>query len=116
MATIAVDFDNTLANQDAEGNIWPVEGAREAMISLHQLGHVLIIHTCRTTEAIAADRLAEEVAFIEDFLHYFQIPFDQIFVGPKLIADAYVDDRAVSFRGDWPETLQQLIRYVDDVA
>ncbi len=116
MATIAVDFDNTLANLDAEGNVWPVDGARDAMISLRQMGHVIVIHTCRTTEAIAAHRLPEEIAFIEDFLNHFQIPFDQVFVGPKLIADAYVDDRAVAFRGDWPDTLANLIRYVDDVG
>ncbi len=116
MATVAVDFDNTLVAEDSEGNIEPVVGAREAMLALSELGHKIIIHTCRTTEALEANRLHEEVAFIEEVLTNFGIPFDQIFVGPKLIADAYIDDRAIEFRGDWPETVAGLIQYIQRSA
>lgn len=85
-----------------------VEGAREAMLELRRLGHRLLIHTCRTTVASEIGDLAEEIRWIEGTLVSFGIPFDEIYAGDKLIADAYVDDRAVAFRGDWGDTLDAL--------
>ncbi len=108
VAVIAVDFDHTLIAENAFGEVTPMPGAREAMEKLRADGHRIIIHTCRI--GIAADRgfLRQEVRFIEDVLDDFQIPYDEIWLGPKMVADYYVDDRAVSFEGDWNNVLDSI--------
>lgn len=108
MAVVAVDFDNTLFEESAEGDVVPIEGAREALAELRQNGHHVVIHTCRTTVAREEGNLADEIAWIEEMLHANGMPFDEIYVGDKMIADAYVDDRAVAFRGDWVDALESL--------
>lgn len=104
LAIIAVDFDGTLVGESPDGELFPIAGAREALTELRRQGHRIVIHTCRTTLANDDGMLTQEVDLIEQTLADFAIPFDEIYVGDKLIADAYVDDRAVPFRGRWDET------------
>lgn len=110
MARLAIDFDGTLIREDEDGNLMPVEGAAEAMQALRNEGHYLIIHTCRTTEAAEGGYLREELELIVEVLQTFGIPFDEVYAGEKLIADGYVDDRAVAFRGDWRETVSTVVQ------
>ena len=35
--------------------------------------------------------------------------YDEIFPGEKLVADYYIDDRAVPFQGNWSEVLSQVL-------
>lgn len=100
---IAVDFDHTLVDYTADGTAVPMPGAREAMEELRGNGAWLVIHTCRTTVGRENGTLADELDFIARALSAFGIPFDEIYEGDKMIADVYIDDRAVAFGGDWPE-------------
>ena len=105
MITVAVDFDDTLVFQE-DGVIHPVQGAREAMQKLRDMGCRIIIYTCRTGIASREDFLPEEIHFIEQALEKFGIEYDEIFIGEKLIADFYIDDRAIEFRGDWGDVMK----------
>ena len=131
--TVAVDLDGTLAEydgwkgEDHFGSVRP--GAVEAMQRLKSQGHKIIIFTTRGDKAKVAAWLEKN-----------DIPYDHINENPnqpksssgKVIADVYVDDRAVDARGDWashvlpevesrltgnvlggPATIEDLKRYTD---
>ena len=102
--TIAVDFDGTLFHEDSEGSLHPVPGAVEAMEELSRRNYRVVIHSCRTGIASEQGRLANEIQFIDRALRKFHIPFDEIYTGPKMVADLYVDDRAIPFTGNWEQT------------
>ncbi len=111
---IAVDFDGTCFDTDDHGELVPVPGARDALSLLKNQGYHLVIHTCRTTIAMDRGSLDEEVHFIESILRSHGFEYDEIHLGEKLVADAYVDDRAIAFRGNWEKTLDQLEKYFND--
>lgn len=102
--TIAIDFDGVLADyikgyqgKDVFGA--PIPGADNATKVLKENGWRIIIYTTRpNTEAL------------RHWLKENNITYDYINENPdqpeeskgcKLIADIYLDDRAISFRGQW---------------
>ena len=107
-AVIAIDFDGTLVTVNADGEYEPIAGAREALEDLRDRGVKVVIHTCRTGLASRNHTLRLELDFIAAKLNEFGIPFDEIYAGEKLVADFYVDDRSIGFRGDWAQTLIDL--------
>jgi hypothetical protein len=111
MKTIAVDLDGTLIRENEYGELTPVPGAAEAMNRLHDKGYRIVIYTSRIGLAIHAGRLEEEIEFVRSVLKQFRIGYDEIFLGEKLIADAYIDDRAIPFRGDWTSAAEELDEY-----
>lgn len=99
---IAIDFDNTIVDWvDSECVL--KRGARQAMQRLKDLGCTIIIHTCRIGIAKETGNVAVVIEEIKRILEDFEIPYDSIHLGTKVIADAYIDDRAVAFRGDWSQ-------------
>lgn len=113
MFTIAVDFDNTLIERDENGVFFPIPGAAEAMQRLRKKGCRIVIYTCRTGIAAKNRSLMEEISFIENKLTEHNIVFDDIFLGEKMVADFYIDDRAIPYRGSWQETLNDTERNID---
>lgn len=109
---IAVDFDGTLVDYDETGAAFPVPGAREAMEALRSQGAYLVIHTCRTTIARQKRRLDQELNFIAETLDAFGIPFDEIYPGDKMVADVYIDDRAISYSGTWVGSVKDTFSYL----
>ncbi len=107
---IAVDFDGTLVMQDSNGDFYPTIGAKEALDSLVAQGFHIIIHTCRTGIAWREGYLSEELELIKNTLDRFSIPFHEIFAGDKVIADTYIDDRSVPYRGDWEAVISEFNR------
>jgi hydroxymethylpyrimidine pyrophosphatase-like HAD family hydrolase len=111
--TICIDLDGTLARYDQWRGVDhfgdPIPGGKEALSELRRLGWTIIIYTTRGDR----DKTRQ---FLEDH----DIPFDYINENPnqpvdgldgKLIADVYVDDRAVQFNGDWQDALRQVIDF-----
>lgn len=96
--TVAVDFDGTLA-QDYEGEFdpnqapAPRDGAVEKMKEFKKKGWRIIINTVRGNEAL-----------IKRWMEEYDCPYDHINENPdqpedasdKVMADVYIDDKAVS--------------------
>lgn len=95
------------AGVDHFGEVLP--GAREALSQLREAGWRIIIFTVRGNIDGIAEYLAEQ-----------ELPYDYINENPaqpkdgsgKPFADVYVDDRAVTFRGDWTQALDAIEDFV----
>ncbi len=103
---IAVDFNRTLAQGGGPDDFGePTPGAKEAMQRLRDEGLTVCINS-----------VVGDVDKLKDWLDEHEIPYDHINESPaqpedsshKLNAAGYIDDRAVPFRGDWDETLEDL--------
>lgn len=115
---IAVDFDHTLHNPDDREPGYrmgkPYPGAKEALDEFRRLGATIVIHTCRARaphglpDPDPSLPYTSTVAHVADWLDYFEIPFDQI-TAMKPLADAYIDDKAVAFEGDWEHTKREAL-------
>lgn len=89
MAVIAVDFDNVLVNITT-----PLPGVREAMLSLLNKGHYILVHSANQRGP----------KWIQGILDANKIPHTGIWYGQgKPVADLYVDDKAHLFpyNGEW---------------
>lgn len=115
MLILAVDFDGTLVNEDGQGSYHVIPGAREALERFRQNGYHIVIHTCRIGIAMAEGRVKREVEVIKETLTFFAIPFDEIYMAPKMVADLYIDDRAIAFAGDW-QKVARLVQESEDEA
>lgn len=113
MATIAVDFDGTLFVNEDDDSLSLVPGAKEFMDALEAAGHTIVVHTCRVTEARNENEKLRIIKFLELAMDNHHLPYDSIYPGGKLIADAYVDDRSVEFRGNWGDVADRLNDLLD---
>lgn len=100
---IAVDFDETIARHDE--NLVPnkvVEGAREALEVLSEK-YTVVVYTARNTEP----KLFKQV---KPFLDLHKLKYDRIaeMKDGKILADHYIDDRAITFKDNWDEILEGL--------
>lgn len=112
--TICIDFDGTIAKYDGFKGIGifgdPIKGVKEALLDLKSAGKKIIIYTTRG-----------EVNTVAEYLRVWHIPFDFINETPcnsanmskaKPIADVYIDDRAIQFKGEWTaEFVQEIINF-----
>ncbi len=110
---IAIDFDGCIASyiHGWQGkNVFgkTINGCVDALNEFREKGYKIIIFTCRlkTTE-------------LEYYLKNSNIPFDAINENPwhdykqpgdkrKVIADIYIDDRAITFKGNWEEIITKV--------
>jgi hypothetical protein len=109
---VAVDLDGTILSYESgwgeEGKFGdPLPGAIEALNELMQLGWRVSIYTARFS-GLDETSTAELEAALSDYLTSVGVPFSDIWIGHKPQADAFVDDRALRFEGDWSTILQQL--------
>lgn len=111
--TICIDIDGTLIHyedwqgENHFGQLLP--GSSDAMKKLHEEGWFIIIYSTRANKGI-----------LEKFLHQNDLEFDSINENPfqpdnakggKPLADVYVDDRALCFKGDWEQTLREIFSF-----
>jgi len=94
--TIAIDLDGTLYKQDkwnrkTLGNLLP--GAMEQLELFKAAGWDIVIHTAR---------LPCDFPDVKDILKKDKVPYDKLWEGVgKPLADVYLDDRGVTFKGNW---------------
>lgn len=111
--TVCIDLDGTLVHyeewqgEEHFGEVLP--GASTATKALRKNGWFIIIYTTRSNKSILSNFLSEN-----------KIEFDAInenpyqpgtAIGGKPIADVYVDDRALCFKGDWERTLCEIQKF-----
>lgn len=114
MKTICIDIDGTICTysgwrgSDKFGEVLP--DAAESILRLHEDGWFVIIFSTRS------DKIE-----VEKFLRSNNIFFDAVnenphqpenALGGKPIADVYLDDRAVTFRGNWEEAYSEVVNFV----
>lgn len=98
---ICVDLDNTIAKPAKYPKIGePIDGAKEALKKLQDLGYNVIIYSCRGDEEGGVD-------LIKEYLDEHDLPYDSIFEGDKPFAKYYIDDHAIQF-DNWDNVLKQV--------
>lgn len=110
--TIAVDFDGVIhlySKGWKNGIIYdsPVLGAKEALTELVNEGYEVLIYSTRCNNEYWEDGV-DRVKDVEKYLKFYKIPYSRIHTGGKPKATMYIDDRAISFRGNWTETLEEV--------
>lgn len=111
--TLAVDMDGTLSKLIGSHNggapdldeSSPMKGAVEAIRRFHDRGWRIIIWTVR-----------DDYKNIKKWLRHYGVPWDYInenpdqpTSSPKIIADYYIDDRAIHF-SDWRKVMEKVKR------
>lgn len=113
MKTIAVDFDGVIASYEGYKG-YGVFGAPVDLIGiittlkyLRESNWKIIIYTARS-----------EIKFISEYLDKYNIPYDFINHNPKNaelhcspckpVADVYLDDRAITFNGNWVDIINKI--------
>lgn len=108
--TVAVDLDGTICEysgwegEEVFGDVRP--GAREALGELRRQGWRIIVFTTRGDQRKVSEYLESE-----------GVPYDHVNYNPdqpqgssgKIIADRYVDDRAVDATVPWDEILEEVL-------
>ena len=87
----------------------PIEGGSRVTEELVKMGYKIVIHTARPNTR-------EHKESLRKYLQTNNIHFDEINATPdpqwpsdKPLADIYIDDRALKFRGDWDDVLWQVM-------
>ena len=110
---IAIDFDGVIHEYSkgwSDGTIYdpPVAGVKEALDALKASGHYLMIFTTRTNKIFRKKEGDDQEKVMKEWLVKHEIPFDKIWTFGKPMADIFVDDRAIQFRGKWEETINEV--------
>jgi hypothetical protein len=116
MAWICVDLDDTLVVADPMSgeSCLPTDGAVEAMQTLASEGHRLTVYTSRFAPMPASEkqRVKEE---IEELLQTLGFPPMEVWTGTtKPKADVFVDNKGVTYDGDWGLVLAQTQQMLED--
>jgi len=98
--TLCVDLDHTLciSTPAAYDRAEPIPGAADALGRLRAGGWLVVIYTARHFNHWRTT---------VDWLARHGVGYDQLVFG-KPPARYYIDDRAIPYRGDWPEICAQL--------
>lgn len=114
--TIAVDFDGVIhryAQGWNGGEIYdlPVNGVKEALQKLKEAGHKIYIFSVRTNTIFHKKDKLDQEKLIKAWMLKYEIPYDKIWTFGKPMADVFIDDRAIAFKGNWDETLQDVLHF-----
>lgn len=101
---IVIDLDGTILeekDQQERSRAAPIPGAVQAVNTLYEMGHTIIIYTARTYR---------ELELTLNQLKRFGVKYHHLVLG-KPVADIFVDDRAISFT-DWASIWDELLNTV----
>jgi len=113
---IAIDFDATISKYDGFKGIGifgePITNAAWAIRKFREMGAIVVIHTCRREVNLIADYLTKHEIFF-DYINFSPENKKQKLSDSKISADVYIDDKGVSFRGDWKNTYFEVVNFVN---
>ena len=114
--TIAIDFDGVLHRYSKGwngGEIYdsPVPGAKEALQKLKDAGHKLYIFSTRSNKMFKKKDTPDQDVLMKAWMEKHGIVFDKIWSFGKPMADIFIDDRNIAFRGDWTKTFEEIKRF-----
>lgn len=91
---VAFDWDDTLFNTSNTTSIPEIKVARSLLELCNELGHIVILHTCRGEDHIKS--LLNTLDFNLEYDHFNTSPVDNSDVGngTKPYANIYLDDKA----------------------
>ncbi|KKL63767.1 hypothetical protein LCGC14_2171800, partial [marine sediment metagenome] len=96
----------------------PLPGAKEALQEMVDGGARVSIYTARQFFADSDEEENKLKEAVEDVLTLHDIPFSDVYIGKKAPFHHFIDDRAVTFDGDWDFALDairdQLIKTAND--
>ena len=103
--TISIDWDGTLADWPGGEYIPSVSGpmkpgAADFVLRLQDLGYTVVILSCRAATILGALAIQRVLAANDIEI--------EVISDEKVPSIAYIDDRAMSFRGDWTDPMQLL--------
>ena len=105
---VCIDFDGTICTGDISRPEDLRAGVLEAMKELKRKGYRILIHSCRIHPLMSRKYAAEML----EFLKVKGVPYDEVWCGRgKPIADWYVDDKAIFYRGNWEEVMETMRRF-----
>lgn len=113
---IIVDFDGTICGFAFPACGPPEPGVKEALLELHDLGFEIIIHSCRTNiywkgAKKDVDNRVHHIATITRYMDDHDLYYDELLIDTdhnKPFADFYIDDRGVSYKGNWPDVVNEI--------
>ncbi len=117
---IIIDFDGTVCGFDFPRCGPPEPGVRKALIELSEMGFEIAIHSCRTAsywkgQFDLPNRMDHHWTII-NYMSKHRLFYDTIIMDANMdkpVADFYIDDRGVSYKGSWPDVVD-IIRYRKD--
>lgn len=117
--TIAIDFDGTIVKEKYPGFGDPIPGAKEAINSLYEMGHEIIINSCRA--GIHQENMINYLQQAGIFYHHVnENPAWRIELYKldcrKIGADVYIDDRNIFCREiNWNEIYLEILNKCREV-
>jgi hypothetical protein len=111
---VAVDFDGVICDFK-EGYKAPgtfgllIPGAKDGLEILHLLGYYIIVYSCRGETDLIKKFLDENDVYY-DVVNEHTVDTNPKFIqNPnKVVADIYLDDRAIRFHGSWEDTVNEI--------
>lgn len=118
---IIVDFDGTICGFEFPDCGPPEPGVREALLELHDLGFEIVIHSCRTSvywkgQQDWPNRMSN-YRIILNYMAEHDLYYDSIIMDEnvdKPIAEFYIDDRGVGYKGNWNDVVNEIRERKDD--
>lgn len=106
-----IDFDGTICTHEFPevGTLQP--DAREALLKLKELEYQIHIHSCRTATYWGQgekERL-HQIEVVHNFMEDNNLPYDKLILDmDKPVAELYIDDKGVGYRGNWLDVIRQV--------
>ncbi len=112
---IIIDFDGTICGSEFPDCGPPEPGVKEALTELSAMGFEIVIHSCRTAtywqNVIDEGNRLNHIITIACFMREHDLFYDTILIDENMdkpIAEFYIDDRGVGYKGNWKDVVNEI--------